>query len=132
MEAKLPARTNVFQKVILLAKRHSAPESTVTESAMLLDRHTGAEREVDICIRTTIADHSVVISIECTDTSRPADVGWIDRMKAKHERLPTNSLVLVSRSGFSEEALKVARLNGIEALALEAVRRPPFVSSTRL
>jgi hypothetical protein len=42
-------------------------------------------------------------------------------MKAKHERLDTNALVLASRSGFTPEARAVAHSYGIEVFTLEEV-----------
>jgi len=86
---------------------------------MLKDLVTGAEREVDICIEKDIAEHKVIISIECIDQARPADVGWIEKMKAKHDRLSTNLLALVSKSGFSKEANKVATIYGIETIRFD-------------
>jgi hypothetical protein len=112
----MPKRSNEFQRLVYLVKTHVAAGIAVTESKLLRDRITGTEREVDICIESTISGHRVTISIECRDHKRPADVGWVEKMKAKHERLPTNALVLSSRSGFTREAAEVARISGIELL----------------
>ena len=117
----MPKRTNVFQKIIHLAQIHLAAGATVTESKLLTDFVTGTKREVDICIETSIAEHRVVVCIECRDHKRPADVGWVDAMKCKHERLPTHGLVLVSRNGFTPEASEVARINSIETLAFDQI-----------
>ncbi len=117
----MPKRSNKFQKLIFLVKQQVTDNAVVTESEMLIDLITGTEREVDICIKASIGGHSVIISIECTDRHRKAEVGWVERMKAKHERLPTNRLVLVSSSGFYQEATNVARTYGIETLSLEDV-----------
>jgi hypothetical protein len=115
----MPKRSNEFQKLILLVKQQITENATVTESKMLTDRVTGTEREVDVCIESSISGHSILISIECTDIQRPADVTWVEKLKAKHERLPTNILVLISHSGFTPEAINVAKIYGFETLALE-------------
>lgn len=123
----MPRRTNAFQRLVYLLKQHAASGASVTESRMLVDRITGAEREVDVCVETSVAGHSLVIGIECRDHGRAlagnrsghADVTWIEQMKCKHERLPTNALVLVSRRGFTAEATRLAAACGIETLALE-------------
>ena len=117
----MPKRTNAFQKVVHLAQLHLAAGAVVTESKLLTDLVTGTKREVDVCIETSIAEHAVLVCIECRDHARPADVSWVDAMKCKHDRLPTHGLVLVSRSGFTPEAAQVARVSGIEALALEEI-----------
>lgn len=119
----MPKRTNAFQKLVFLVKTHVAAGATVTESKPLLDLLTGEPREVDICIQSAVAGHDVIVSIECNSKGRKAHVGWVEEMKAKHERLPTSALVLISRSGFSREAAEVAKKYGIHAFALNSVTK---------
>jgi hypothetical protein len=117
----MPKRTNEFQKLVFLVKKHAANGATVTESKLLRDGITGAEREVDVCIESVVAGHQVTVSLECRDRGRKADVQWVEEMKAKHERLPTNALVLVSKLGFTREAMLVAKSYGIEVISLHAI-----------
>lgn len=117
----MPKRTNEFQKLVFLVKTHAATGAVVAESKLLRDNVTGAEREVDVCVESHVAGHDVVISIECNARGRKAHVGWVEEMKAKHERLPTNVLVLVSRSGFSKEAARVAKTYAMQTLSLNSV-----------
>ncbi len=117
----MPKRSNEFQKLVYLVKKQMAGSATVTESKLLVDRLTGTEREVDVCIEGPMGGHDLVIGIECRDHTRRADVTWVESMKAKHERLPTNALVLASRSGFTGEALRIAKLSGIETLSLQGM-----------
>jgi hypothetical protein len=112
----VPRRTNPFQTVIFLIQKHIAGEATVTESAELTDLVSGEKREVDVCIETQVANYAVIISLECRDHARPQSIGWIEEMHAKHVRLSTNVLVLVSRSGFTRKALAAARSYGIETV----------------
>ena len=115
----VPKRTNPFQAVIFLIQKHIAGEATVTESAELTDLVSGERREVDVCIETQVANHGVIISLECRDHGRPQTIGWIEEMHAKHSRLPTNVLVLVSSSGFTRNALAAAQSYGIETVVPE-------------
>ena len=87
---------------------------------MMRDRITGEPREVDVVVRTKVGEHEVVVSIECVEHSRKADVSWIEQMITKHQALPTHKLVLVSSSGFTASALAKATALGIEALSLGA------------
>ena len=66
--------------------------------------------------------HEVFISIECRDSKRPADVSWIEEMKSKHERLATSELILVSRSGFTKQAIEIAQKYGIKPFALKDLK----------
>ena len=79
-----------------------------------MHRLTGEKREVDVVVRATVGEHPLVISLECIDRSRRADVTWVEQMKCIHDHLETNKLVLVSRSGFSKQALTLARKLGIQ------------------
>lgn len=122
----MPARTNEFQKLILFIKKHLAPTVAITESKLLKDRLTGAEREVDVCLEQQVGGHNLIISIECTDARRRADVTWVEQMKSKHDRLPTNLLVLASASGFTEGAMDLAKVSGIETLELNALTQVTY------
>lgn len=117
----MPKRSNIFQRMVYITKKVVAPGDKVEESRFLVDRATGKEREVDICIETTLLGHPVLVGIECKDQKRPASVEWVEQQKAKHERLGTHALVLVSRNSFTAEAKKVAYFYGIETLAIESL-----------
>ncbi|MDQ3684397.1 MAG: hypothetical protein M3430_02180 [Acidobacteriota bacterium] len=124
----MPKRTNDFQRLIFLIKQQVADDAEVTESKYLDDLLTGTKREVDICIEKQVGGHKLIISIECCALGRAAaDVTWVERLKGKHERLPTSVLVLVSKSGFTPEAEDVARKYGIETLTIAELNQA-FIS----
>jgi hypothetical protein len=115
----VPKRSNLFQDVVAVVFGHMAGKATVEESAMLRNRETGATREVDVVIRSRVAAHDVVVSVEASSRSRPADLEWVEQMLKKHSKLPTNALVLVSESGFTPEARREAEAGGAAAIAPE-------------
>jgi hypothetical protein len=117
----MPKRSNTFQEAIYLVQKHLADEATVTESKEHPDAVTGALREVDVCVESDVAGHRVVVSIECRGHIRAQTVGWIEEMHTKHQRLPTNLLVLASSSGFTREALRVAEVYGIVTVAPDEI-----------
>src|ERR1700722_19138631 len=104
----MPKRSNDFQKLVTLVKKHSSNGSTVTESKFLLDRN-GKDHEVDIVIEGQVDGISFIVGIECTEQSRPADDGWVNEMKGKHDRLPTDILILASKNGFTGGARDAAK-----------------------
>ena len=125
----MPKRTNEFQSMVYLMKRCLAEDASVEESAFLTDPSTGEAQEVDVVLRAAVAGHDVLVSVECVDRSRPANIEWIDQMHGKHSRLPTNVLVLVSKNGFTARALKKAKSLGIETVRLD---EPPAEVAARL
>jgi hypothetical protein len=119
----MPKRSNEFQKLVFLLKQYAAPAgATVTESKFLIDKSIGKEQEVDVCIEFVVAGIPFLISIECTEESRPATKEWVSEMKGKHGDLPTNKLALASRSGFTDQALNKARFHGIDTISLDVLQ----------
>jgi hypothetical protein len=115
----VPKRTNLFQEVVEIIHEHMAGDATVEPSAMLRNKRTGYEREVDVVLRSRSAGYEIVISVEALGRSRPASVEWVEQMVYKHKDLPTSKLVLVAEKGFSPQARALAEAEGVAALAPE-------------
>lgn len=115
----MPPRTNAFQRLVTLLTATLAGHARVTESAMLQDRVTGERREVDILVVATTATYNVNLGIEVIAWGRRADTPWIEKMRAKHDNLPIDKLILVSERGFSRPAKLKAQFYGIETLTIE-------------
>lgn len=119
----MPKRTNEFQKIIYLIQKQLAGQATVTQSKMLTDTQSKSKVEVDIVIEFAFAGTNLNIGIETTAKSRKATVEWIREMINKHEHLPINKTILVSKTGFTKEALKKAKLNKIDAVTIENAKK---------
>ena len=77
----------------------------------------------------------LVIGVECTATGRPVDTTWVEKIHTKHQHLPIDKTVLVSRAGFRAPALRKAEFLKIQALSLEESQHPEWIeqiSSTRI
>lgn len=119
----MPQRSNEFQDFIALLEKQLAPSgSKVHISAMLKDYRTGENREVDILIETKSGIHPIRIGIEVIDHKRPASTSWIESICKKHEDLPLDKSIAVSRSGFYRPALKKAEALKIDALTLKQAK----------
>lgn len=112
----MPKRSNIFQRVVALLHENLDDNWEVKESEMLTNTLTGEEREVDVVCRSVFGEHELIISIECTETKRPASSTWVEAMAQKHKFLPTSKLVLWSSNGFYKPALVTA-----EKLCIETV-----------
>lgn len=112
-------QSNKFQKLMTAIHACISKGISVEESALLTDRETRGEREVDIVLRSKIGDYPMILSVEVRDRSRPAGSGWVEEMAGKHQALQTNKLVLVSRSGFTKPAIVKAKAREIETLTIE-------------
>jgi hypothetical protein len=114
----MPKRTNQFQRLITLIEVALAPSGARVVASEELVGETGKGREVDIVVYHNVGEHKIILSVECTALGRPADVGWVEKMRGKHSGLLTNKLILVSKSGFTPEARDVAKLSGIDTYSL--------------
>jgi hypothetical protein len=110
----MPRRTNAFQQVVTILHAHVSGDATVEESAMLVNRVTGEEREVDVVIRSRLAGHEVAIGVEAT--MMKGNSPWVERMIGKHVDLPTDRLVLVAEKGFSKPAERYAERKGVATI----------------
>ena len=115
----MPQRTNAFQRIVTLLNATLGGQASVVESAMLRDKVTQEDREVDVLITICAANYSVAIGVEVVSWSRPAGTPWVERMRAKHDNLQIDKLILVSQSGFTRPAIEKARFYGIETLTVE-------------
>jgi hypothetical protein len=102
----------------------------VVEASGMLPHRLGGEREVDVVIRSQMAGHEIIVSVEAAARGRIADVTWVEQLVAKHRYLPTTKLVLVSESGFYNPArkrLKRKKRKSSPAHPRELGRRRPRV-----
>lgn len=118
----MPRRTNPFQEMIFQVEQQLADGTRVEQSRLLNDAVSGS-REVDVVLESTVGGYAVIVSIECCDRGRPADVSWVEQQCKKHETLPTSLLVLVSRSGFTSTASARAAHEGVLHLHVDDARQ---------
>jgi len=113
----MPKRSNDFQKLIYLIHHQIAEAAVVTESKFLYDKEAKIDREVDIVIEAQISDYPMIIGIECQGRGRVANIEWVEQMIQKHRSLPTDKLILVSRSDFTPAARNKAKNNKVETMS---------------
>lgn len=128
----MPKRTNSFQRLVLLINRSLSGNARVIESAMVTDKITGEQREVDVLISTNVSGYEVNIAIEVVARGRKADTPWVESMHSKHSSLPTNKLILVAESGFTSPALQKAKFHGFEAITIETALAADWKLATDL
>jgi hypothetical protein len=103
----------------LIGENQLADTATVEESVLFTDNLTKKDVEVDIVIRQTVNGIPICIGIECTSGGRRATVEWVRGMVGKHQTIPVDKTILVSRSGFTRQAIERAEAENILPLTLE-------------
>ena len=122
-------RSNLFQEVVAIIHEHMAGDATVEQSAMLANRLTGEQREVDVVIRSTAAGYETLVKVEARASGRKADSTWVETQLGRHRNLPIGPLVLVSEAGFTRPARRLAIAEGAIPLAPEDVSAEDPVGS---
>lgn len=103
-------------------ERTLSPEGAIIKSPdFLIDKTTGSKREVDISIRFGVGSSDILIVIECRNRNNVQDVRWIEEIKTKHADLGTSKLIAVSKKGFSKDAVKKAKVHGIELRTFDEI-----------
>ncbi|MEV0307475.1 restriction endonuclease [Nonomuraea fuscirosea] len=116
----MPRRSNLFQEVVATLYSHMAAKGEIVEqSAMLINSATRRRREVDVVITGKLAGEPLCIAVEAKSSKRPLDVEWVEKMLGKHKNLPTDKLILVSESGFTQQALDLADSSRISTISPE-------------
>lgn len=128
----MPKRSTGFQQLVALIHASLHDGGTLQESAMMADKITGVEREVDVLISKEVSGYRVNIALEIVDRARKADSTWVESMCKKHEALATDKLVLVSRSGFYRPALKKAQFYGAETITLTQASQTDWDLAVRM
>jgi hypothetical protein len=115
----VPPRSNEFQRLVRTIYEQIVPEgATVTESAMVRERGSSVEREVDILVESRVGDIVVRLGVECRDRARRDDIEWVDQLIGKYRDLPVDKIIAVSSSGLTRAAQEKAAANRIEVRTL--------------
>ena len=93
------------------------PNSTVTHDEKLKDR-VGNIRQYDVVIRGKFGGRQVLGVIECKDHSRKIGPSVIEAFSKKTENLGANLRLIVSRKGFTKQALTLAKHENTGCLSL--------------
>jgi hypothetical protein len=97
-----------FEKAVARIQEKLAPDAKVTHDEELTDR-TGASRQYDVVIRGTNAGHPYLGIIECRDSKKREGPRSISAFSKEMDNLGANLRIMVSRKGFTKQALLVAK-----------------------
>jgi hypothetical protein len=106
-----------FEKIVARIQQMMDPNAVVTHNEFLEDR-TGNKRQFDVVIRGQFGGRSVLGVIECKDQRTKTGPDTIEAFAKKAENLGANLRIVVSRSGFTEQALNLAKYENVGCLSL--------------
>jgi hypothetical protein len=106
-----------LEKVVTRIQQMMDQNSTVTHNEKLEDR-VGNKRQYDVVIRGRFGGRPVLGIIECKDHSRKKGPGAIEAFAKKTDNLGANLRIMVSKKGFTKQALNLAKHENIGCLSL--------------
>jgi hypothetical protein len=106
-----------FELAVKALQEMLDPSATVTHNEHLIDR-LGHRRQFDVVIRAKAGGHDVLGVIECKDLSRPVGTPEVNAFADKARNVRANITLLVSRKGFTKQAIELARHHGIGTFSL--------------
>ncbi len=93
------------------------PNSSVSHNEKLKDR-VGNTRQYDVVVRGQFGGRPVLGVIECKDHKRPKGPDAVEAFAKKTENLGANLRIMVSKKGFTKQALRLAQHESIGCLSL--------------
>ena len=106
-----------FERAIALIQSELDPKAIVTHDERLLDRH-GHRRQFDVVIRGRLGGHDILGVVECKDIKGTVGTPAVDAFVTKAASLRADVKIIVSRFGFSANALELGAHHGIRMLSL--------------
>src|SRR5579871_2154277 len=106
-----------LETIVARIQQKMDPNSTVSHNEKLVDR-LGNKRQYDVVIRGHYAGCPILGVIECKDHSRRKGPDAVEAFAKKTENLRANLKLMVSKKGFTPQALVVAEHEGIGCLSL--------------
>jgi hypothetical protein len=93
-----------YEQIVAAIHRQFAGDAKVTENEIITGK-SGQPRQIDVAIRTTVdGAYPILVIIECKDYTRAVGIGKVDELIGKIDDVQAVMGVLVSNSGFTEDA----------------------------
>ncbi len=129
----------LFEKLVAKIQSELSPDAIVKHDDYIRDRVTGAMRQVDVTIKKKIGQFEFLCAMECRDQKRPVDVIPVEAFIQKVQDIGASKGVIVSSSGFTENAIAKSKQAQIDAYCLldlndfdwNSIFKIPFVVDIR-
>lgn len=106
-----------FTKYELVVKRIYellSPTCKVIHDDKIKGKDSGTLRQIDVSIRGAVGPHEVLVIVQCKDQRQRVDVNQIHELAGVMEDVGAQHGVMVSNSGFSKSARRLAVRKGID------------------
>ncbi len=106
-----------FERLVFeMQKSFAPPAATVTPDDHIDGHDSKTSRQIDISIRSHVANYEVLIVIDCKDYKDPVDVKEVGEFSSVVKDVRANKGVMVASHGFTKAAIEMAKSHGISTL----------------
>lgn len=107
---------------------HDIQKDLAGGAEVLLDQklpgyNSKTQRQIDICIRQSVGQFPLLIAMECKDHKVPVDVNLVGEFATKLTDIRANKGAMVSRLGFTQGAIDMAKSYSIDTFQLIDTQR---------
>lgn len=93
-----------FEVLVAKIQKELAANSVVTHDDKIIGRKSKRMRQIDVSIRSKIAQFDVLIIIDCKDYAEPVDVKAVEEFMGLVEDVGAQQAAIVAAKGFTEAA----------------------------
>lgn len=98
------------------------PQARVTHNDKIQGLDSGTMRQIDVCIRTVMAAHELLVVVDAKDHKARIDVTKVGAFASLVTDVRASKGILVSNAGFTKNAMEYARKLGIDLCSLHDAR----------
>ncbi len=107
-----------FEKLAYEIQKGLAQNATVTLNDSIPGVDSKTNRQIDISIRESIGQYSIIVVIDCKDYKEPVDVKDIEEFAGLVRDVRANKGAMISSNGFTPAAVNIARAHGMDVFRL--------------
>lgn len=100
-----------FEEFVDEVQRYLAPDAQVSTDERILGL-SGKRRQIDVVVRKTIGQFSLLIVIDCKDWKAAVDIQDVESFIGMVSDVQANKGAMVCNSGFTDGAKAVAKSKG--------------------
>ncbi len=106
-----------YEDLIYRIYKELEPLGKVTKNDSIQGTDSGIPREIDISLRTKVANHEILMIIEAKKTKRPVTQQVIDGFKSVIQDVRAAKGIIICNSGFTKAVKENAKKYGIDILS---------------
>lgn len=121
-----------FEEFVASIQKNLSPDAKVVHDEKILGK-SGIMRQIDVAIRQSVGQFSLLMIIDCKDRKKPIDINDVAAFIDMVEDVEANKGAIVCNAGFTAGAKGRAKEKGVNlllAIDTESIDWPPYLALT--